>query len=126
MSPLSLNDNQRALVILLLQTLYKFVENELDYRPLRLVVSGTAGTRKSYVIKCLQGLVRLVFGKNDAVQIITPTGNSAYLVQGSIAHSFLGIPTSGRSCNELTVPSGPVLEKIQSRCQYLKVLIGDE
>ena len=125
-SPLSLNDNQRALVILVLHTLYKFVENELDYRPLRLVVSGTAGTGKSYVIKCLQRLVRLLFGKNDAVQVITPTGNSAYLVQGTTAHSFLGIPTGGRSCNELTVPSGPVLEKIQSRCQNLKVLIGDE
>ena len=46
-SPLTLNDNQRALVILVLHTLYKFVEDELDYRPLRLVVSGTAGTGKS-------------------------------------------------------------------------------
>jgi len=125
-SPLTLNDNQRALVILVLHTLYKFVENELDYCPLRLVVSGTAGTGKSYVIKCLQKLVRQLFGKNDAVQVITPTGNSAYLVQGSTAHSFLGIPTGGRSCNELTVPSGPALEKIQNRCQNLKVLIGDE
>ena len=71
-SPLTLNDNQRALVILVLYTLYKYVENELDYRPLRLVVSGTAGTGKSYVIKCLQKLVRQLFGKNDAVQVITP------------------------------------------------------
>ena len=38
-SPLTLNDNQRALVILVLHTLYKFVANEHDYRPLRLVVS---------------------------------------------------------------------------------------
>ena len=70
--------------------------------------------------------MRQLFGKNDAVQVITPTGNSAYLVQGSTAHSFLGIPTGGRSCNELTVPSGHVLEKIQNRCENLKVLIGDE
>jgi len=70
--------------------------------------------------------VRLLFRKNDAVQFITPTGNSAYLVEGNTAHSFLGIPTGGRSCDELTVPSGPVLEKIQNRCQNLKVLIGDE
>ena len=70
--------------------------------------------------------MRLLFRKNDAVQFITPTGNSAYLVEGNTAHSFLGIPTGGRSCDELTVPSGPVLEKIQNRCQNLKVLIGDE
>ena len=96
------------------------------YHPLRLVVSGTAGTGKSFVIKCLQRLVQQVFKKNDAVQVITPTGNTAYLVQGNTAHSFLGIPTGGRSCNELTVPSGPVLEKIQKKCENLKVLVGDE
>jgi len=66
-SALSLNDNQRTLVILVLHTLYTwaFVENQLDYRPLRLVVSRTAGMGKSYVIKCLQRLVRLLFGKNE-------------------------------------------------------------
>ena len=67
-----------------------------------------------------------VFGANNAIQVITPTGNSAYLVQGRTAHSLLGIPTGGRTCNELSVPSGPVLEKIQKKCKNLKVLVGDE
>lgn len=67
-----------------------------------------------------------MFGANDAIQVITPTGNAAYLVQGSTTHSFLGIPTGGRSCNELTVPSGPVLEKLQKKCENLKVLVGGE
>ena len=125
-SPLTLNHNQRAIVSLVLHTLYNFVQDQQNYHPLRLVVSGTAGTGESFVIKCLQRLVRQVFEKNDAVQVITPTGNAAYLVQGSTAHSFLGIPTGGRSCNELTVPSGPVLEKIQKKCENLKVLVGDE
>ena len=111
---------------LVLHTLYNFVENPQDNHPLRLVVSGTAGTGKSYVIKCLQRLVRQVFGANDAIQVITPTGNSAYLVQGRTVHSFLGIPTGGRSCNELTVPSGTVLEKSQKKCKNLKVLVRDE
>ena len=125
-SLLSLNENQRAIVSLVLYTLYNFVENQQDYHPLRLVVSGTAGTGKSYVIKCLQRLVRQVFGDINAIQVITPTGNSAYLVQGRTAHSLLGIPTGGRSSNELSVPSGPVLEKIQKKCENLKVLVGDE
>ncbi|XP_078350740.1 uncharacterized protein LOC144635515 [Oculina patagonica] len=122
----SLNENQRAIVGLVLHTLHNFLENPQDYHPLRLVVSGTAGTGKSYVIKCLQSLVRQLFGANNAIQVITPTGNAAYLVNGSTAHSFLGIPTGGRSCNELAVPSGAVLEKIQEKCKNLKVLIGDE
>ena len=124
--PLSLNENQKAIVGLVLHTLYNFVENTGYYLPLRLVVSGTAGTGKSYVIKCLQRLVRQVFEANDAIQVITPTGNAAYLVQGSTAHSFLGVPTGGRPCNELTVPTGPLLEKIQKKCENLKVLVGDK
>ena len=111
---------------LVLYTLYNFAENTEYYLPLRLAVSGTAGTGKSYVIKCLQRLVRQVFEANDAIQVITPTGNAAYLVQGSTAHSFLGVPTGGRPRNELTVPMGPLLEKIQKKCKNLKVLVGDE
>ena len=66
------------------------------------------------------------FEAKDATQVITPTGNAAYLVHGSTAHSFLGVSTGGRSCNELTVPTGPLLEKIQKKCENLKVLVGDE
>ena len=105
---------------LLLYTLYNFAENTEYYLPLRLAVSGTA------VIKCLQRLVRQIFEANDAIQVITPTGNAAYLVQGSTAHSFLGVPTGGRPRNELTVPMGPLLEKIQKKCKNLKVLVGNE
>ena len=70
--------------------------------------------------------MRQEFGRNDAIEVITPTGSAAYLVQGSTVHSFLGIPTGGRSCNELTVPAGPVLERIQKKCENLTVLVGDE
>ena len=52
-------------------------------------MSGTSGTGKSYVIKCLQRLVRQEFEANDALHVITSTGNVAYLVQGSTAHNFL-------------------------------------
>ena len=98
---------------LVLYTLYNFAENTEYYLPLRLAVSGTAGTGKSYVIKCLQRLVRQVFEANDAIQVITPTGNATYLVQGSTAHSFLGVATGGRPPNELSVPMGSLLEKIR-------------
>ena len=125
-SPLSLNENQKAIVSLVLHSLYNFVEHTGYYHPLQLVVSGTAGTGKSYVIKCLQKLVQQVFGANNGIQVITPTGNAAHLVQGSTAHSLLGVPTGGKSCNELTVLSGTLLEKIQKKCEDLKVLVGDE
>ena len=116
----------RAIVSIVLHTLYNFVGNRPDYHPLRLVVSGTAGTGKSYVIKCLQRLVWQVFGAIDAIQVITPMGSAAYFVQGITVHSCLGIPTGGWSCNELMVPAGPVLVKIQKNCQNLKVLVVDK
>ena len=96
----TLNDEQKSIVSLVLHTLYKYMENPNNYTPLRLVVSGTGGTGKSYVIKCLQRLIRQLFGKNEAIQVVTPTGNSAFLVDGRTVHSFLSIPTGGRSCNE--------------------------
>ena len=116
-SPFYLNENQITIVSLVLHTLYNFVENRQGYCPLRLVVSRTAGTGKSYVIKYLQRLVRQVFRTDDAIQVITQTGSATYLVQGSTVHSLLGIPTGGRSCNELTVPAGPVLERVQKKCE---------
>ena len=70
--------------------------------------------------------MRKAFGTNDVIQVITLTGNAAYFVGGCTAHSFLGIPTGGRSWNELSAPSGPLLEKIQKKCENLKVLVGDE
>lgn len=68
----SLNQEQKSIVSLVLYTLYNYVEDPDNYSPLRLVVSGTGGTGKSYVIKCLQRLVRQMFGANEAIQVITP------------------------------------------------------
>ena len=85
---------------LVLHTLYSFVENNEYYYPLRLVFSGTACKGKSYVVKCLQRSVRQVFEANDAIQVITPTGKAAYLVQDSTAHSVQEYCTLGSFTGE--------------------------
>ena len=63
----------RKLLKLVLHTPYNFVENQQDYNPLCLVVSGTAARRKSYVIRYLQRLEWQVFGANDSTQVIQGT-----------------------------------------------------
>ena len=78
-----------------------------------MAISATQDAILEDHLQCLQRLVRQIFRLNNAVQVINPTGNAAYLVYGSTAHSFLGIPTGEKSCNELTVPSGTNSAKVR-------------
>ena len=55
--------------------------------PLRMIVSGTAGTGKSFVIHCL----RLLLG--DRVRVAAPTGVAAFNIEGHTLHSLLSLPT---------------------------------
>ena len=60
-----------------------------DPEPLRMIVSGTAGTGKSYLIHCL----RLLLG--DHVRVAAPTGVAAFNIDGYTLHSLLSLPTKG-------------------------------
>ena len=54
--------------------------------PLKMIVSGTAGTGKSYLVWCLQELL------GDQLRVMAPTGAVAYNVHGYTLHSLLSIP----------------------------------
>ena len=55
-------------------------------QPLRMIVSGTAGTGKSYLIQCL----KLLLGSHLCVA--APTGVAAFNVNSYTLHSLLGLP----------------------------------
>ena len=57
--------------------------------PLRMIVSGTAGTGKSYLIHCLRLLL------NRRVRVTTPTGVAAFNIEGHTLHSLLTLPVKG-------------------------------
>lgn len=90
----SLNKDQRLAYNLIITTLFNYINNPDSFLPLRLVVSGTACTGKSFLIKCLVHSVRQLFNSNKAVQLLCPTGNSANLISGVTLHCFLKIPTN--------------------------------
>ena len=80
----SLNDEQCFAFNIVMQTLLNFIGSDTpeQVRLLRMVVSGTAGSGKSYLIQCIVKGVRTLFQSNDCVQVVCPTGNSANLISG--------------------------------------------
>ena len=84
--------------------------------PLRMVVSGTAGTGKSYLIHCLRLLLK------DKLLVAAPTGVAAFNVDGHTLHSLLSLPTRG----EFKDLEGERLNKLQQLFSAVKYIIIDE
>ena len=57
--------------------------------PLRLIISGTAGTDKSYLIRCLKLLLA------GQLCVTAPTGVAAFNVDSYTLHSLLRLPVKG-------------------------------
>ncbi len=71
------------------QIVFNHYHGKLCGSPLRMIISGTAGTGKSYLIKCLKKLL------GDCLRVTAPTGVAAYNVDGYTLHSLLSIPVTG-------------------------------
>ena len=84
--------------------------------PLHMIVSGTAGTGKSYLIHCLKLLL------DDKVRVAAPTGVAAFNIDGQTLHSLLSLPTKG-DFKEL---QGDQLQRMQQALTSVKYLIIDE
>ena len=102
-----------------------YSQKDPDFQPLRLVVSGTAGSGKSYLIKCLIKFVRNYFNNNKSVQVVCPTGNAANIINGVTIHRFLKVPTQFQN-KEMSAPCGSAAEQLQKNLNGLKVLLVDE
>lgn len=116
-SNLSLNDEQTFAHNLVLNTLFQFKNDPLNFQPFRLTGAGTAGSGKSFLITCLVKSIIELFMSNKAVQVLCPTGNSANLISGVILHSFLKIPIGLKSSKEMTHP-------IAAHYQSFKVIVN--
>ena len=88
----------------------------IDPPPLRIIVSGTAGTGKSYLIHCLRLLLQ------HQLQVAAPTGVAAFNVEGLTLHSLLSLPTRG----DFKDLEGERLTKLQQSFSGIKYIIIDE
>ena len=84
--------------------------------PLRMVVTGTAGTGKSYLIQC----IRLLLG--DALKVAAPTGVASFIIEGTTLHSLLHLPTRG----EFKQLEGNRLQQLQQAMSSIRYIIIDE
>ena len=71
-----------------MKTVFDFYNVDKTFTPLWLIVGGSAGCGKTYLIKCLVKAVKILFKSNKSVQVLCPTGNSANLISGVTLHSF--------------------------------------
>ncbi len=98
---------------------YTIVRDHMDAEslpPLRMIVSGTAGTGKSYLIHCLRLLLQ------DCVRVAAPTGVAAFNIEGHTLHALLRLPTKG----EYKDLEGECLHQMQHSLAGMKYLIIDE
>ena len=84
-----------------------------DQDALRLVVSGTAGTGKSYLIQCLKQLL------GDRLCVAAPTGAAAYNVIGYTLHSLLSLPIRA----EFKELEGKLLRTLQESLMGVSYLV---
>ena len=98
---------------------YNLIKHHLesnDPSPIRMIVSGTAGTGKSYLIHCLRLLL------HNKVHVVAPTGVAAYNVDGNTLHSFLCLPTRA----EFKDLEGEHLNRLQQSLAGMQYMIINE
>lgn len=81
-----------------------------------MIVSGTAGTGKSYIINCLKLLLQV------KLRVAAPTGVAAYNIEGYTLHSLFNLPTKG----DFKQLQGQQLHLIQQSFSQVEYLILDE
>ena len=88
-----------------------------DQHPLHMLILGTAGTGKSFLIQALAQLLQ------HKCLLTATTGIAVFHIGGITLHSTLHLPVQKHSCNDLT---GQALAKLQHKIMDIRYLIVDE
>ena len=100
------------------------INNINNDNPIHILINGTAGSGKSYVINCLRSYFINHFGANS-VQVCAPTGTAAFNVSGTTIHSTLSLPVPIPR-DDLLKLRGMALSVFQEKFASTKLLIIDE
>ena len=91
---------QRLIISINLERLLLIHRGETP-EPLRLLVQGTAGTGKTYVIKAISFIARRLRQRNNAVLNLAPTGTASLLLPGGRTVHSTTPPLSKSKTNDL-------------------------
>ncbi|GBC31310.2 ATP-dependent DNA helicase PIF1-like [Rhizophagus irregularis DAOM 181602=DAOM 197198] len=111
----TLNEKQK-LIFERIESHYIAATSNQSMEALRIIVMGTAGTGKSYLINAIRERLQ------QATIVLAPTGVAAFNIQGSTIHSALSIPISGTTYKL----AGESLRKLQNKLKDIHYFIVDE
>ncbi|XP_059074747.1 uncharacterized protein LOC131874842 [Cryptomeria japonica] len=90
--------------------------------PLRMIIQGTAGIGKSFLIDCIRKQLNISIAvKQNPLLVLAPTGVAAFNIQATTIHAGLCIPI--REMHPLT---GQSLMTLQEQLKHIKYILIDE
>lgn len=121
------NEGQRTLIIDNIRFWREYLEwdkNPIESQPiLRAIVSGEAGTGKTFCIKTLIAILVMLFGNKGTAMILAPTGVAAAACNGEVPDKALEFNRNDKVFKDINDDS---LTRLQSKCENLKLVIRDE
>ena len=122
---LQANEAQRRVLSMILRQCKALVEAEDpdSIEPLHMIIAGTAGTGKSFLLAIATFIVQRIFQSAHAVRVMAASGSAADNVGGTTLHSMLGM---GVGVGNEDVPCSSVLMKLQDRFKHTKMVAVDE
>ena len=125
-NPYEANPGQRFRIAIPPRTIKEWANGSADYKQLRLLTAGVAGTGKSLVIHALTDLVRKLLGFEGAAEVFGPTGVAAFQVGGPAGRRVLRAPTGKKAFGQLDPIKGDALREAQENLRRCAFLVGDE
>ena len=122
-----LKEDQKAIVLEVMKTVKEWLEWEdlSTFQPLRITINGPGGSGKSVVINTIVSILRTMFGTNDVVRVVAPTGTAAFNVRGETFHHLVGMKVGGASYAPGSM-SGQKRKDLVTKFKTLLALIVDE
>ena len=91
-----------------------------DAEPLRLLIQGTAGVGKTFVITAITYIIRRLFGRNASVMNLAPTGAASVLLPGGrTLHSVTPIPGNKKQVKTAQLSDYPMSDKSLKKLRYV-------